>query len=461
VPDDTASPDSLVMFRNSRGLAGRGTLLHLTRHQVALEVYNPYSIVQLSEMLEDVRILRRGYAIYRGKAVVQTLVPTGAVTIVSASLVDPWSDLGDVFDSDEVRTETERFIDTWTSGSELRPGYQLAVNRVTNFLQELSRWLGQAEALYTAQIGREPRQLFTEVWPPIEQKLAELFESFELEAGRVPVDAIPNHKAFAQRELHPLLMCDPFMHRTFTKPLGYAGDYQIVNIMLEAKEVTTTAYASVVSAFHLTRPPAVAHRNRVQRLEELLSREARRRAEAGGRLRVLNVGCGPALEIERFIASGSDAAGVSLTLVDFNEETLAFAAEHLQKARERSKMDVEIATVHQSIHELLKAAANGQSSLVGEYDFVYCAGLFDYLSDRVCTRLVQLFYEWTTAGGLVVTTNVHSRNPFRHYMAHVGEWYLEHRDELQFLKLAGGKPALVTADATGVNLFLELRKPPA
>ena len=115
MPEDAASPDSLVLFKNSRGLAGRGTLLHLTRHHVAIEVYNPYSIVQLSEVLEDLRILRRGYAIYHGKAVVTTLVPTGAVTIVSATLVDPWSDLSDVFDSEGVRSEAIRFVETWTA----------------------------------------------------------------------------------------------------------------------------------------------------------------------------------------------------------------------------------------------------------------------------------------------------------------------------------------------------------
>ena len=461
MPDDAASPDSLVMFRNSSGLSGRGTLLHLTRHHVAIEVYNPYSIVQLSEVLEDVRILRRGYAIYRGKAVVTTLVPTGAVTIVSATLVDPWSDLRDVFDSDEVRAEAARFIEAWSVGSALEPGYQLAVNQLASFLEELSRWLGQAEIIYTAQVGRDLGELVQEVWPPVEQKLVELFARFEHEASKISPDAVPMHKAFAQRELHPLLMCDPFLHRSVTKPLGYAGDYQIVNMMLDATATTTSTYARVVSAFHLTRPPAVAHRNRVRYLEGLLRQEAERRAAHGGRLSVLNIGCGPAREVGRLLTSGFDASGISLTLVDFNEETLAFAAAQLEQARERARVGVEIATVHQSIHELLKTAASGRSELGKQYDFIYCAGLFDYLSNRVCARLVQLFYDWTAPGGLVVTTNVHANNPFRHYLTHVAEWYLEYRDEAEFLNFAGGKPAVVTADATGVNLFLELRKPAA
>jgi extracellular factor (EF) 3-hydroxypalmitic acid methyl ester biosynthesis protein len=343
--------------------------------------------------------------------------------------------------------------------SRLCPGYQEAVNDLASFLQELSRWLGQAETLYAAQLGRELGELFDEVWPPVEEKLDELFQEFEEQARAVPPAAAAMHKAFAQHELHPLLMCDPFIRRSFTKPLGYAGDYQIVNMILGAKRSITSTYARVVSTFNLTRAPAVAHRNRVHRLEELLRQEARRRAQEGGPLRVLNVGCGPATEVERFVTQGREAGGSHLTLVDFNDETLAYARERIAEARARSKLELEVSTVHQSIHQLLKAAASGESSLASQYDFVYCAGLFDYLSDRVCKRLVRLFYDWTSPGGLVLVTNVHEKNPIRHYMAHIAEWHLEYRDQPKFRSFASDAPAEVLTDATGVNIFLELRKP--
>jgi hypothetical protein len=45
-------------------------------------------------------------------------------------------------------------------------------------------------------------------------------------------------------------------------------------------------------------------------------------------------------------------------------------------------------------------------------------------------------------------------------MAHIAEWHLEYRDEAQFLALARAPlPARVHTDSTGVNLFLELRRP--
>jgi extracellular factor (EF) 3-hydroxypalmitic acid methyl ester biosynthesis protein len=100
---------------------------------------------------------------------------------------------------------------------------------------------------------------------------------------------------------------------------------------------------------------------------------------------------------------------------------------------------------------------------VGSYDFVYCAGLFDYLSDRICRRLLEVFYDLLAPGGLLVATNVDSSNPSRVWMEYVVDWHLVYRDQEQFLKLAPDRAppgsAQVKADDTGVNIFLEVRKP--
>ena len=66
---------------------------------------------------------------------------------------------------------------------------------------------------------------------------------------------------------------------------------------------------------------------------------------------------------------------------------------------------------------------------------MYCAGLFDYLSDKVCARLLQYFVARTNPGGKVLVTNVHSSNPQRISMEHLLEWHLIYRDEAQLESL--------------------------
>jgi extracellular factor (EF) 3-hydroxypalmitic acid methyl ester biosynthesis protein len=97
------------------------------------------------------------------------------------------------------------------------------------------------------------------------------------------------------------------------------------------------------------------------------------------------------------------------------------------------------------------------------YDLVYCAGLFDYLSDRICRRLLEIFYDMLAPGGLLIATNVHPSNDWRNWMEYLAEWHLVYRDEAQFLHIApSSAPAeniRVIPDSTGVNIFLEVRKP--
>ncbi len=44
--------DPVVSFRNSQGEQVRGTIINLQRKSLVMEIYNPYSIVQVSEVLE-------------------------------------------------------------------------------------------------------------------------------------------------------------------------------------------------------------------------------------------------------------------------------------------------------------------------------------------------------------------------------------------------------------------------
>jgi extracellular factor (EF) 3-hydroxypalmitic acid methyl ester biosynthesis protein len=97
------------------------------------------------------------------------------------------------------------------------------------------------------------------------------------------------------------------------------------------------------------------------------------------------------------------------------------------------------------------------------YDLIYCAGLFDYLPDRTCKQLMNIFYEWLAPGGLLAATNVDACKPFRHMLEFILDWHLIYRDRSVAASLlpsrAGGDAGRILTDPTGVNLFIEVRKP--
>src|SRR4029078_12247637 len=118
-----------------------------------------------------------------------------------------------------------------------------------------------------------------------------------------------------------------------------------------------------------------------------------------------------------------------------------------------------VSYILKSVQELLRQAiqmpANPQT-----YDIIYCAGLFDYLSDRVCAKLVKLFYQWCEPGGRVIVTNVHSSNPVKGLMEHVMESGLGMRGQAEMTRLLSDlEPLKVYTDDTGINVFLEIEKP--
>ena len=99
----------------------------------------------------------------------------------------------------------------------------------------------------------------------------------------------------------------------------------------------------------------------------------------------------------------------------------------LKRFGRRTKVDM----IKKSVHQVLKDAPK-----VGEhietYDVIYCAGLFDYLSDRICKRLMNIFYDILAPGGLLVATNVDTSNPSRQTMEQVLEWHLIYRNALVY-----------------------------
>ena len=239
------------------------------------------------------------------------------------------------------------------------------------------------------------------------------------------------------------------------------GDYEMVNMMCREPLQGNNTYAKFVNFYHLMQAGSVAHRNRIDILVDYLKKMGEKASFEKRKFNILTIGCGPALEVQRFISSSSLSENCSITLLDFSQETLEHAKNAINKVIQEAGRNVEVSYVQESVHNLLKQAVKQQdiSGKTDSYDYIYCAGLFDYLSDKICSRLMRLFYRWINPGGEVLVTNVHPDNPNKYWLNHVLEWHLIYRDEknMNFLAPDIGAQKLF-ADDTGINLFLEVKK---
>lgn len=461
----------LISCRNSQGAQIRATPVRLTRFSTVFEAYNPHSLLQLSEVLSEFRIVIGDRCVYAGRAVVSNLVNTGIMLLCEVTLDEDWLDV-DLFSPitqpERLIEEFETCMGQWRRTLAISPGFKVAVADFQGLLMELRRWLDQVElgvrSEPTGRRGDLERRVLVELEGRILPEVSEWMDHFDAVANEVVEDLRPACRAYTRRQIHPLVMCSPFVYRTFQKPLGYAGDYEMVNMILRDPHEGATLFAKLVNVVFLQNPPAEAHRNRILRLARCLREETRRVAVSGRRARILNLGCGPAREVEAFMAEDELSDAAEFSLLDFNSETLAYTREHLEALRQHHQRQTVLQFQAKSINQLLKESLRPElSSQRGSYDLVYCAGLFDYVSDRVCQRLTELFYQFLAPGGLVLVTNVDASKPFRHSMDYLLEWHLIYRDREKMKALVPDvEPAPaweVLADPTGVNLFLEIRKP--
>ncbi len=463
---------SAVSCRSSDGTIVHARPLRLTRLSLTFEFGTPECVLRTSEALSDLRIVVQDNTIYSGRGVIRSLTDAGTKIICETTLDETgWKDLEVTFKTAAnggLRSEFKRFVTEWQKLYKVMPQYKIVVADLHSFLTDLQLWTEQVELATGLNAHTGLREYQVEITEQLAKLVLPcidgLFEKFETAAARVEPDLAPAHYAYVRRQLHPIVLCAPFVHRCFHKPLGYAGDYETVNMMMRNRFEGNSLFARMLNAWFLSQAPTEGHRNRLVYLREKLSAEAARVVKSERIARFLSLGCGPAQEIQQFMAQDSLSDQTELTLVDFSKEALDYVQKALTKRKLQFGRRTKFEVVLQSAQQLLrqKTLRTEQTGKI-QFDFIYCGGLFDYLSDRVCRDLFQLLYQWIAPGGLLLVTNLHPKNPWRYLMEHLVEWHLIYRTGQQLVDLAPSNVApshvRVHTDRTGTNIFLELRKP--
>ena len=471
--DEALTPEvrpSFVICHTSSGLEVQGTLLRFTRYLAVFEIYNPAVALRMSEVLTDFKMVLNDCAIYSGRAVVSNLINAGEILVCEATLDEHWVNLQPVSWSGvgQSPVEFEDFLQQWQRTYTVLPEFKVVVADMQSLLTDMRLWLDQVELSIRSSPNGDriemERLAASRLATPALSAIDSLGDRFEEIASRLEPDMRSSHIHFTRRNLHSLLLCSPFSYRTYYKPLGYAGDYEMVNMILRNPYEGGSLFAKVVNAWFLNQLPAQAHRNRIKLLKDKLAEETLRMVRVGRQARIFSLGCGPATEVGDFLAETELCDSAGFTLLDFNEETIQHTSHAINEISRRFGRRTSVQLRKKSVQQILKEAArSGEGTSEGKYDFLYCAGLFDYLPDRVCKQLMNIFYEWLAPGGLLLATNVDGTRPFRNKLEFILDWNLLYRNQKQLSDLrpdqALAEDCSIRTDLTSVNVFLEIRKP--
>jgi extracellular factor (EF) 3-hydroxypalmitic acid methyl ester biosynthesis protein len=267
-----------------------------------------------------------------------------------------------------------------------------------------------------------------------------------------------DHRAYCTTQLSQFLKQSPFLRRALEKPLGYAGDYEMMNMLYRDPAEGETLLGKALNLCFTDEPAAQANKNRIAYLGRLIRRTLEQRPD--GRVRIASLGCGPAREIETLLAESPELGQrLEIALIDQEERAIAYCERTL--APLAAQTGARIQFIREGLRSLL--TKDCLSEKLGHCGLIYSAGLFDYLDDRLFSRIIGVLYEALDDGGDVVIGNVAAHNPSRWIMEYFAEWFLIHRTPEQLRALAAGltpSPSLlhVEAEPTGINLFLHVHR---
>jgi extracellular factor (EF) 3-hydroxypalmitic acid methyl ester biosynthesis protein len=246
--------------------------------------------------------------------------------------------------------------------------------------------------------------------------------------------------------IHDLLQQDPFTNHSFRRPRGYAGDAGLMDIIYKITPVpdSTPTLGRTIYDFCMNAPMLQSVRARRVVIAASLDAVAEKVAHP----RALSVACGHGREVECCESVQNGRIEV-LTAFDQDEQSLAEV--------KRCYVDLNIETVAGSVRGLL----NGSVDL-GSYDFIYSAGLYDYLLEPTARRLTRRLFEMLRPGGTLLLANFLPDLRDAGYMEAFMRWPLVYRTRQEMDALADSIPETELArrdcfyDPPGCVVFLEL-----
>jgi SAM-dependent methyltransferase len=229
---------------------------------------------------------------------------------------------------------------------------------------------------------------------------------------------------------------------SFRKPHGYAGDYEIIDLIYQKKLISEKKFQKwdkYLHSLHATR----AVRNRKDYFIQLVKSHVEK-AEAP--IRILDIASGPCRDVLELFQQVNPNK-VRLHCVDLDRDAIQYAQNLLGDFSN---------AVQFTRANIFKFDTTEQ------FDLIWSAGLFDYFNDDDFVKVLTKIHSWCAPGGEVVVGNFSVENPTRAYMEKAYDWFLYHRTywDLALLasKVTGDTDLIdVRSEPLGVNLFVHMK----
>jgi extracellular factor (EF) 3-hydroxypalmitic acid methyl ester biosynthesis protein len=269
------------------------------------------------------------------------------------------------------------------------------------------------------------------------------------------------HGFYFRKQLWNYILSCPFTARATLKPRGYAGDSELMRMVYLNDYQGDSTFSKITHKHAVEHTAAQSVRYRITLITQILHKLKNfLPLPSPHRVKILSVGCGPAFELKQILKSPQDCANYKFTLFDQDSAALSEAAELASEIGKKIGAAPAVDYVQGSVRLMLFSRKIKQKW--GQFHFIYCMGLFDYLNSRVATAVLDRLYRLLKPGGELVVGNFHVSNSSKYYMQYWGDWVLLHRTKEEFKGLFQNNSCgnvSVLFDDTGSQMFLHVKKP--
>jgi extracellular factor (EF) 3-hydroxypalmitic acid methyl ester biosynthesis protein len=252
-----------------------------------------------------------------------------------------------------------------------------------------------------------------------------------------------NEKFKSLIETHsPLFSKETMQGLAYTKPYGYAGDFEIIDKIYTKWKSNDTRLKTWDEYFH-SQPASVAVRNRKTYYKNLLKQIANKNNQET--ITILNLASGSCRDLKEFFEENKDTR-FHFDCVELDKNAIIYATNLLADNIQN------VSFINHNIYKYVP---------VKTYDLIWSAGLFDYFDDTTFVRILSRYIKINDVDQKVVIGNFTDENPTKSYMEIIGQWFLHHRgkDRLKKLALMAGSNIdniKVEEEEAKVNLFLHI-----
>jgi hypothetical protein len=310
----------------------------------------------------------------------------------------------------------------------LDKNFIVLTGEIADYLRQIKRKFDQFDSAHVSQYDRitfvkeNSRSIFN--------KLTENFKAIWLLVKEFKKAEYSQYQKYYQKALLKYFLVAEINKYIYSQPLGYAGDFRMMNYILDYHSVFLGKSSFEMLINHYTCNISISQSN-IKR-KDFLKNKILEVLNSKDYPSIISIGGGPLRELIELLSDDEITTPLRFYDLDFEPEALEFVKDRMGKIDGDKKKNITINYINLNIKDLLKSKSKVRE--LENHDLIYISGVFDYLSDTFCSRLLSILWEMLKENGEIIIYNVNLEGQsLRAYFELLGGWKMNFRSKADML----------------------------